>query len=598
MICFTKFYLVYWYKSKQSIMTDYNKLTRLAVDTETTGLDPIRDQLLTIQLKHTRSKTGILLEHIPGRATIDPDNRKLLLDQSTVKVIHNASFDIPFIWHHTGIRIRTVFDTRLAEGIILGVGVQRGGLNEKYSASLGATLERRGIAKLNKEITKQFIGHTGKLTKEQIHYALQDVQYLIPLMDEQLQDIEKLDVMELVQLENEVVEIVSKMKMTGIGFNLKRWYEIAKMNQNKYEEILSELPAHINWASPKQIKEFFGRKGILVESLTTIDEQINEHPLIKRLMEMRKYYKYTTTYGMGWLTDKNDRPTIHEDGRIRCNFDQIIQTGRFSCSDPNLQQIPSDGGHRSAFVPAKGYKFVIGDFTGQELGIMAAAAEEESWINAMINDDDIHSVMAKLLYGDRWDRATAKGCNYPKRCECPKHKPLRKNAKDLSFGLAYGKGPMALAIDLGISDEEAMKLIQLFNSKIPNVKRWLERNGRRGELKFEARTLPPFNRYRNLEIEPEGWRRRNQGKNTPVQGTGGDMLKLAMCYINRYIEQHNLDVRIVLCVHDELITECKTDYANGWRKEMKRLMEEAAVYILKYPVVKVTPYVCDQWIKP
>lgn len=578
-------------------MIDYNRMPRMALDSETTGLDPIRDRLLTIQTK--QANKAALYEHRPGKQP-DSDTNKKILDRSVIKVIHNASFDIPFIWNHTGLRIRSVFDTRLAEGIILGVGVARNSNIDKelYSASLDMTLQRRKIAKLNKDVRQSFIGHTGPLTKEQIKYALEDIQYLIPLMDQQLEDIRKLDVMELIELENEVVEIVAQMKMDGIGFNLKRWYEIAKMNQSKYEELLAELPAHINWASPKQIKEFFGRKGVLVESLTTIDEQINEHPLIRKLIEMRKYYKYTTTYGMNWLQDKSDRPTLHTDSRIRCDFDQIIQTGRFSCSNPNLQQIPSEGGHRSAFVPAKGYRFVIGDFTGQELGIMAAASGEESWINAMINDEDVHSVMGKLLYGDVWDRGKSFDCSYPMRCNCPAHKPLRKNAKDLNFGLAYGKGPEALAIDLDISKEDAIKLIRRYKSKIPAINRWLERNGQRGVLKFEARTLPPFNRYRNLKLEPEEWRRRNQGKNTPVQGTGGDMLKLAMCYINRYIEQHKLDVKIVLCVHDELITECKTEYANKWKREMKQLMEEAALYILKYPVVKTDPYVCNSWIKP
>src|SRR5690606_23856203 len=299
-------------------------------------------------------------------------------------------------------------------------------------------------------------------------------------------------------------------------------------------------------------------------------------------------------YGSGWLTNKQDYPTIHTDGRVRSSFSQIVSTGRYSNENPNLQQLPGKTKHRNAFIPSKGCKFVIGDYTGQELGIMAVGAGEKVWIKAMERGDDIHSVMGQVLHGEeKWKSLAEKGCTFPKKCNCKEHKAIRRPVKDLNFGLAYGKGPDALAEDMEMRVRDARKLIRKYKSKIPAITKWLDKNGKNGVYSKEAFTLPPFERRRELKMEPEEWRRRNQGKNTPVQGTGGDILKLALVLMYKYIRDNDLEdtVWIVLCVHDEIITECTAEYAETWRKEMKEIMEIASTYVTKYHVIKTDPEV-------
>lgn len=566
----------------------------IAIDTETSGLDPMRDNLRSIQT-YEKNK-GKCLQNKSDWLKLKP----VLENYKVLKIIHNAVFDMPFIQNHTGIRVTNVWDTKLAESVILGVGVQRDpAIKDQYSTSLKAVLKRRYDIELDKSIQTTFVGGSGKFTKEQTEYAIDDVRYLEQLMNDQIADLNRLNLMGVANLEMKVVEVTSHMKLVGIGFDVKVWLKLANEYSDKYSSVLSGMPSHINWNSPKQIKDFFGRKGIQIDSLSDIDEMTGIHPALDQLLELRKYYKYSTTYGEGWLTDKAGRTTVHGDDRVRCDFEQIIQTGRFSCSNPNLQQLPNGKAtdHRKAFVPKKGYKFVIGDFTGQELGIMAAGAGEQSWIDAMTNNEDVHSVMGRLLYKDVWDNAATDFCEYPLKCSCPGHKPLRRNAKDLNFGLAYGKGPKALAIDLGLTDQAAYRLIDQYKKTIPKITRWLTANGNYAVVHKKTYTLPPYSRYRSLELEPEEWRRRNQGKNTPVQGTGGDMIKLAMVKMYQYIIDNDCPVNIVLIIHDEIITEVASGYAAKWRLKMKELMEEASMEILKYPVVKTDPYICTYWEK-
>jgi DNA polymerase I-like protein with 3'-5' exonuclease and polymerase domains len=510
-------------------------------------------------------------------------------------------FDIPWIYYHTGILVTSVWDTKLVEAVILGTGViNTTGLKEQYSTSLLNCLNRRGIANLDKSVRGSFIGETGRLNAEQIKYAIDDVRYLEELYKAQCKDLNRLNLNEVANLENQVVEVTAHMKLSGIEFDKSAWMTIAEENKLLYKQCLEKLPPHINWNSPKQVKDFFGRKGVRIDSLSDIDQIKSDNPYLHLFKQVRKYYKMTTTYGESWLINKQKEPTVCDDNRIRCDFEQIISTGRFSCSNPNLQQIPKVGPYRQCFVARKGWTLCVGDFTGQELGIMAAAAGEQSWIDAMTNDKDVHSVMGQLLYGKVWDDAAESDCTFPYKCSCPKHKPLRTNAKNLNFGLAYGKGPAALSIDLNLSVNESIQLIRKYKSKIPAITRWLIRNGNEAVKNKSIRTLPPYNRLRNLELEPEEWRRQNQGKNTPVQGTGGDMLKLSLVYLYDYVRKNNLQdvVKIVLVVHDEIISEVKNNYAKKWQKIKKQLMEQAALDILKHPVVKTNPYLNTKWTEP
>lgn len=581
----------------------------LAVDSETTSLNFKTGKLRSIQTFDGR-KCQVLEKKSDWLKL-----KSVLEDKTVVKLIHNTQFDIPYIYEHTGILIRNIWDSKVMESIILGVGSMGEnaklknvpGFVDKYSTKLDITLKRRKIAILNKEVRDSFINQEGKLTPEQIKYAKEDVLFLKKLMDQQLADLQRLNLMELADLENRATEVTAQMVINGIGFDTKQWLAIEAKHKKLYEDGLEHLPAHVKWSSPAQIKKFFARKGIRIDSLEDLDSIAKQHndPYLNKLVEIRRFGSYVSKYGSNWLTREVTKnvfePTVDPDGRVRCSFEQVLQTGRYSSFKPNLQQLPDLGksDNRLCFKPAKGSRFCIGDFTGQELGIMAVGGKEQSWIDAMLRGDDVHSIMGRELYTTDWDKAKDNGCIFPKRCKCPKHKPMRRDSKDLNFGMAYGKSANTLAIDLNKTPAEANRLFWKYKGKAPRVTRWLNQNGDYAVKFKETFTLPPYNRRRSLELEPEEWRRRNQGKNTPVQGTGSDILKLSLVYLFDYIRDNKLQdlVKIVLIIHDEIICEVKTPYVKKWKPIMKQLMDQAAFDILGYSVVTTEPFDAGCWLK-
>jgi DNA polymerase I-like protein with 3'-5' exonuclease and polymerase domains len=588
----------------------------LCVDSETKGLD-LRDEVKTIQVWEGKK----------GREYKLPEQKKQFLreckkdfeDPKVIKVIHSSEFDIPMIFWWTDVFIENVWDSKLMESVILGLGMQKTRSTEKdpkWSTNLDLTLRRRGIAKLNKELRALHYDKIEQQRYEEVYgkkevermkskYGMDDVKYLTELYLQQEEDIRELQLENVAWLENNCAEVTAIMRINGIGFNQRTWEEVADDTQAKYDELWNKLPAHVSWTSPAQVKKFFGKRGIRIKSYKdfwTMTGDIKKSWLgldehLDNFLHMQKMYKAITSYGHGWLTNKYNYPTVFDDNRVRANFSQIVDTGRYSMDNPNLQQLPAKLRHRNAFQAAPGWTFCISDYTGQELGIIAIGAGEQVWIDAMLKGHDVHNVMGRILHGQKnWNKWAEPGCTFPKKCKCKKHNEVRRPVKDLNFGLAYGKGAAALAEDMGVTQEEAVKLIKAYKKVTPAINKWLAKNGYHGIKHKEAFTLEPFARRRTL-LEPEEWRRRNQGKNTPVQGTGGDIIKLALVRMWKYIRKHELQdkVKIVLCVHDEIITEVREDFAKEWMPIMKRIMNRAAEYVLEQPVVVTEPFVNWFW---
>lgn len=565
----------------------------IAVDIETTGLYPVAGS----KVYCIAVNTGKVIRVYQG-AEIE-SLRPVLEDTAITKVIHNAAFDCFWLRMLHGIRVCNVWDTRLMEQVLLGENLPRSVRSEEdkamLSSSLKYTLARYKLAELDKTIGANFAtrSKTAPLTKAELEYAKDDVRYLLQLQAMQEYRLAKLDLTRVANLENRLVEVVVDMRARGIGFDSNRWIQIALQNSLTYNELLKRMPPDVaNWNSPAQVKRYFNSKGIPVDSLTTIEELVNEYndPVLKRFIEIRSLYKSTTTYGKGWLYNDQKGNTVDPDGRIRADFEQILNSGRFSCSNPNLQQIPRDGEHRSAFVPAKGNVFVIGDFVGQELGIMAAAAQEDIWLKAMFRREDIHSLTASLLYPEVWKNGGEKGCTFPKKCNCAEHTRVRHHAKTMNFAIAYGAGPQKIAAALKLSEKEASRLLSKYKRVVPNLTRWLETNARtaiKTRLSFSA---DPYRRRRTLR-DPEEWMLKNVGKNNPVQSCGANMIKLAMISLSEATP-------VVLTLHDELVVEVPKAKAKKAAVELKAIMEKAAGYCTGLPgLIIVEPRIATSLAK-
>lgn len=558
----------------------------LALDIETNGLDMYNGLIWMVAL-HDGKKVNVY-EDCYGKCK--PYFAKLkaqLEDPKICKVIHNAAFDAAFIELKTGIRITNIWDTMLCEVVIQGLQIPKDSKDQvlaaRHSSSLLHTLPRYGFKPPDKSITQNFIARPigKKFSKEELAYVKYDVQHLIQLQKAQEYLLIRDGQLEVALLENKCVERVAAMKAVGIGWSPTIWKSIADDTVKEFNTRMSKLPKTVNnWNSPKQVKDYFKSQGIMINSFDDLDTayQQSKNVTLKNFIEARSLSKSVTAYGMNWFTDGY----CDSDGRIRSSIQQIINTGRMSMLRPNLQQLPAKGKHRSAFIPRKGCKFVIGDFSGQEMGVMAACADESIWIDAMLRGDDIHALTASILYKDEWARGYEKGCTFPKKCACPKHKVLREPTKILNFMLAYGGGPTKFAEGTGCTFEEAKLIIRRYRKIVPHVTSWLNYNAKQALKTGVSYSGDPYKRRRVLR-GVEDWQIENQGKNNPVQAAGANMLKLAMVSLPK-------EYAIVLVIHDEVILEVKNAQAVKASKVLKQVMEDSADYITGIKgLIKVTP---------
>ena len=555
----------------------------VAIDIETTGLYPIpHSKIFCIAVND--GKTINVYENIE-------EVRDMLENPKIMKVIQNAAFDSFWLRRLHGIEVQNIWDTMLMEQILLGESVSRGSKDEdikkQSSASLKYTLARYKLADLTKTMGETFSrkNKNAELTKEERDYVMDDVRYLLQLQAIQEYRLMTAGLMRLANLENSLIEVIVSMRNNGIILDKNIWGQIALNNEMEYNSRLKQLPIIVkNWNSPQQVKKYFNDVGIPLMSLSDAEELYEKYPyaVLKSFIEMRSLFKRVTTYGKSWLQDNLKGDTVDGDNRVRADFTQIINTGRFSCSHPNLQQIPKKSEHRSAFVPGEGNIFVVGDFTGQELGIMAAASQEEIWIKAMLRDEDIHSLTASLLYPELWRIGKSPDCLFPAKCKCPKHEDIRHKAKTINFAIAYGAGPLSIGKTLKLSDAAAIKLLEKYKRVVPKLTRWFKTNAAETIKTRESFSADPFKRRRILR-DSENWMLSTIGKNNPVQACGANMLKLAMVSMPK-------NLNIVLIVHDEIILEVSKEDGEKAAETLKVVMEKAAAYCTGITgLIKVSP---------
>jgi hypothetical protein len=499
-------------------------------------------------------------------------------------------------------------------------------LLELHGIALEDVLPRYKLGKLDKSVRENFINRPPGIpfTKIEKKYMADDVLPLIPLQQMQEYILRRDDLLDVALLENKYVEKRIRAKAKGIGFNPEVWRQIAIANTKEFERRISKLPYEVeNWNSEKQVKSYFRRafnvnipcyksKDPKVDDLDSIylklragtyypNKADNKSQLAVRACETlgsfiyaRELHKSVSSYGLNWFEpDKDGRLYVDPDGRIRPDVTQIKETGRTSMANPNLQQLPGHGRkdyehevvmqilyrgdarnkpqHRRAFIPEPGCAFDLGDFGGQEIGIMAAASEEKLWIDAMLRGDDVHALTASLLYQQEWDQGTSKGCTFPKKCQCPGHLTPRERAKILNFMLAYGGGPTRFSKNTGLDMLESRITVARYRKIIPNLTRYLERNARNAVNTGESYSADPYRRRRVLRGEQK-WQIENQGKNNPIQAAGANMLKLAAISLpDKYYSP--------LEIHDEIILEVDLSEAVKAAEVLRTVMQKSADYV-------------------
>ena len=573
----------------------------VSLDTETTGFDPHTCKLLLFQIS-VPDKSYIIDARALDISTL-PEIKDILEDPSRIKILQNAKFDYKFIKKHTGFELYNIYDTLLAEGVLTA------GLSAKMASLKDLTKNYLGLD-MDKNIRKSFVGLKDiNFSEDQLKYAAIDTFVLFPIFDSQIPKLRQQGVIETAKTEFAVTKVVGEMELKGVYINRSKWEDIIVNLKKRRDEITEEFygsisgyysfnnvdlfgnnapPININ--SQPQLLDLFNKKlSLNIPSTADPVLELVNHPLVKTLREYRKYEKLISAFGES-LLEKINKQTK----RIHPEFNQMgAATGRFSCNNPNLQQIPRDtpeAPFRACFNPESGYKFVISDYSSMEMRILADLSGDKKFIEAIRNGYDLHSYTAALMFGLEYSEDFKK-----------KHGDLRQAAKAINFGLMYGMGPGRLAAQINVTPEQGKEYMEKYFSSYPSVRDFLSKVASEAVKKGYSATPGGRKRWYKMpdKSDPEYKKQigsiERQAKNHPIQGTNADAMKHALVSLYERIKKDRVDASILLTVHDEIVTEARDDQAEDFKYVLSEEMIKAAeVFVKKVPIAS-DPFVGDVW---
>jgi DNA polymerase-1 len=586
----------------------------LYMDTETSGLDPLEARLLLIQVCPGEGRNTYVIDFNKCEKSDIERMKSLFTDKELV--LHNAKFDLKFLQVYLGLPISSdrikVYDTMLAECVCLAGRV----VSLRRASSLRNTLYRRYRIDLNKDARQEFIGHDGKhFTQRQIDYAAKDVDVLVRLRKDQIDEAKEFELTNTFKLEFELVKHVATMELSGVEIDVDRWREVISqqiiLKRETYERfkaavepyleqqgLFGEVPLKIN-SQVETLRFLKTRLGLDIEDTKEETLSYANNEICDILLEYREHEKLIKAFGES-LLDKISKVTH----RLHPDFNQCATaTGRFSASNPNVQQIPSRGAGaalRDCFRAAKGCKLVCADYSQIELRILAELSQEPKMINAYRTGYDGHTNTASVAFGVALEDVTG---------------DQRKVAKILNFATVYGGGPKAIAKGMlqVLSYEEAEYILEAkfgkfpdkngvfyclakefvssFFQGLPKAQEYLQLCGasainnrysetpigrkRFYDTEFESiKDLKGTDEYEEkLEEKIASVKRR--GMNHPIQGCSADITKLAISKLSQdFRDKYPGRARILLQVHDELLVECDEEIS----EEVAKLQEEDMVW--------------------
>lgn len=591
-----------------SALEELEKAKVVGIDIESTGLDPYTSTLLLVQIG-TEEKSYIF----DARAINLKEAkrfREFLENPKTLKIFHNGKFDYKHIKIHTGAIVGNMYDTMLAE-VILNAGLGKGyyslkDLSKKYTGY-----------EMKKEIRGTFEGVVSgtKINVDQLKYSALDTLILFPIFDQQLVKLKQENLLNVAKLEFSATRAVGEMELKGIYINEEKWRDIMKHLSEKrnviaheFQEAIRPLYSQnmidlfgnhadtININSQQQLMDLFNNKLMLnLPSTGDAILALNSHPVVKLLRNYRGYEKLLSAFGDSLLSKIN--PVTK---RLHPEFNQLgTATGRFSCNNPNLQQIPrnsEEAPFRTCFNPMPGYKLVTADYSSFEMRILAELSGDKKMITALNDGLDIHSYTASLMFNVPYSEDFKK-----------KYPDLRQIAKPIGFGLMYGMGSVGLAGRLEnetgkpVSKEQGEDYMNRYFASYPSVKDYLERIAKKAVR--EGYSTTPLGRkrwYEKPEKNDPDFRKKvsrieREAKNHPIQGTNADAVKYALIFLNDRMSKEGIDGGLTLTVHDEIVSEIRDDQAEYWAKVQSDEMVRAAELFIKKVKIKSDPFVGDVW---
>lgn len=586
-------------------------LSVVGLDIETTGLDPLNEKITLIQLG---TEEEVYIFNVQKCGASIKALASIISNPAITKIGQNLFFEWTFLEAH-GIPLRGLLLDTMIAGKLLDLGLKKpANLEALVRQHLGLKMEDK------KELQNSFIGFEGPFTVEQIHYAARDVYMLFPLWKTIKAQLVKESLLHIFKLECRALPAFAAMKHNGFLLDVPYYKELHTTNTaqvaaskqllmdkldskgilDDYKnpetgETLFHPDFHgkgkakikgFNPASNPQMIKAFLDYGVELEGKEKVDKKTGEtvksysidknalawlapdSEIVRDYLEWKSIDKATSQV-KGLIDDAGK----YKDGRIRANYRQVgTDTGRVSCSQPNLQQIKRGDEYRRGFIAGPGNVLVIADYSQLELRIAAECSGEQRMIQAYRDGVDLHTKTAALMAGIS---------------ESEVDKASRSAAKTYNFGALFGSGAksmrtQAAASGLYLTLEEAQEKLDQWKNAFPQLIGW---------QKTQGNTVGPvttlMGRRRKLTKGPNGSDKYTTRLNTQVQGTGGDCMKAALAMLHEKYLSFKPSWKLVANVHDETVMEVPEEDADEAQVILKECMESAAyeVMLIEVPIV-------------
>jgi DNA polymerase-1 len=549
------------------VLQDLDESERTGLDTETTGLTPHRDRVRLLQLATNR---GV---YLLDALTLGDSLAQLWEPLAGVEIVlHNAAFDLPFLWR-LGFRPGKVCDLMILSRLLTAGTKAGNSLADLASRELGVTLDK-GFQKVD---------WSGELSPEQMRYAALDALTTRKLYDPLTSKIKEAGMETIAAIESRAVPAFAWLASSGAPFEAEAWTALAAEAEEQERCLIERLDGLAslrdgcfgmgawNWNSWQDVIEVFAELGIKLDSTNDAALASIDHPLAAALREHRSAAQKVKAFGRTWLD-------FDHEGRIYAGWVQLgTDAGRSACKKPNLQQVPSRGDprYRKCFKPPPGRVLVKADYSQLQLRIACKVAKERRMLEAYQRGEDLHTLTAKSI--------TGKG---------EVTKAERQTAKAVNFGLLFGLGAKGLqsyaAAEYGVelSSADAEQYRRRFFEAYPKLAQWHKQEGKSSAK--ECRTL--LGRRRLLDDKTPYTHRLN----SPVQGSEADGAKLAMALLWERREQCPGSFP-VLFVHDEIVVEADADKAEAAAEWLKQAMIDGMKDMLAPVPCEVEAQIAQIW---
>ena len=567
-------------KAQRILLNNLLRQNAVCFDTETTSLNELEAELIGMSFSYKKG----LAYYIPisenreeAQETIELF-RPFFEAEGVLKIAHNLKYDAKVLQNYNIDVKGKIFDTMIAHYLLNPDG--RHGmdyLSEMYLDYKPVSIESLIGKKGKNQLTLREID-----LETQTAYAAEDADVTFQLYELFAPQLVKENLEELFyNVEMPLMRVLAKIELTGVKLD-NNWLAQESIDlendlrvlESKIFELSGE---NFNMNSPKQLGEILFDKmqldpkakktktGQYATSEDVLQKLSSKHEIIASILEYRTLQKLKSTY-VDALPSQIDK----KDERVHTTFAQTVAaTGRLASVNPNLQNIPirtlRGQQIRGAFVADEGKKIISADYSQIELRLIAEISGEQNMIAAFQNGEDIHVSTAAKLFDIPLEEVT---------------KTQRGQAKTVNFGIIYGQGAFALAEQTGLSRTEAKKMIDSYYESYPRLKEYMAEQVKKAQDLGYVQTILGRKRHlkdinsSNFVVKAHAER---NAVNAPIQGSAADIIKLAMIKIDEELETQNLETKMLLQVHDELLFEAPIDEIDVAMSLIKKEMESAFV---------------------